>query len=54
MLGVFQKQIIDHFKGTFPAKIEAYLNNVSDINTTIKVARDVVQTFKKKLPSQAD
>ena len=37
VLGFFQKkQMLDHFKGIFPAKIEAYLCNFNYINIAIK------------------
>ena len=38
MQGLYSKYILDHFKGVFPNKTEAYLNTICYMNTAIKVA----------------
>ena len=49
---ILPKQIFNHFKGIYPAKIEAYLYNINDLNTEIKVIRNIIQTSKAELASQ--
>ena len=41
-----------HFKGMFPDKIEAHVYNMNDMNTAIKVARELVQILKAEIWSQ--
>ena len=43
---------MDHFKGIFPSEIEIYLYSINDIGTSIKVSRDMVQSFNVEIPSK--
>ena len=51
MLSMLVKQVLEHFKVTFPPKIDAQLSEIDNIATTIGKARvTVISFFKSELP----